>query len=122
MSSDRISLGKKGEQLVAFHLKKQGFTILATNYQKKMGEIDIIAQKDELMVFVEVKVRSHAYMYLSDIIPISKRHKIIQTARLFIMDHNLENTIYRFDAALLEPSGADYSIRYFENAFTSYEL
>lgn len=121
MSSERIILGKKGEYLVAEYLKRQGFTILATNYKQKVGEIDIIAQKPELIVFVEVKVRQHNFLYVSDIIPHSKQYKIAQTARLFILNHQFEDVIYRFDAALLEPNGHDYSIQYFEDAFTPYE-
>ncbi|HLU50663.1 MAG TPA: YraN family protein [Flavobacteriaceae bacterium] len=51
-------LGKVGEELAAQHLQEKGYTILERNYQFQKAEIDIIAQKDDLMVCVEVKTRN----------------------------------------------------------------
>ena len=52
-----ISLGKNGEDAVAKHLEKNGFFIVAKNYRKNLGEIDIIASKKQTICFVEVKTR-----------------------------------------------------------------
>lgn len=52
-------IGAKGEQITAKYLEKQGFTIVATNYLKKWGEIDIVAQKNNKVHFVEVKTVSY---------------------------------------------------------------
>ncbi len=114
-----LNLGKKGEALVAHYLKKQGFIIRATNYTQRCGEIDIIAQKKEILAFVEVKLRQYKYFSISEVIVPSKRNKIIKTARFYIAENNLtHNVIYRFDVALLEPIGLDYTITYIPNAFT----
>ena len=43
----KLTLGQKGEQLVAHYLEQQGFTICAVNYKHRCGEIDIIAEKDQ---------------------------------------------------------------------------
>ncbi len=48
-------VGKKGEDLAAMFLMKQGFEIVCRNYLKKWGEIDIVARKKEKLYFVEVK-------------------------------------------------------------------
>ena len=119
MADIRIALGKKGEQLVAEYLKQQGFTLLAQNYRQTCGEIDIIAQKKEVIAFIEVKLRTHHYYTIADLIPKSKQKKIIQTARFFIAQ-NFSHTdyIYRFDVAFLEPLENDYTITYIPNAFT----
>ena len=52
-------IGKLGEELAQQHLVKQGFAILERNYRKGRYEVDIIAYKEGLMVFVEVKTRSN---------------------------------------------------------------
>jgi putative endonuclease len=111
-------LGKKGEELVAHSLEKAGFTIQAKNYTIKQGEIDIIAQKNELIVFVEVKLRRNPLFPLSDLIVASKQKKIIRAALWYINQQRAtQEYIYRFDVAFVEPHHNDYKITYIENAF-----
>ena len=54
-----MNLGKKGEKKAAFLLKKKGFKVLCRNYICRVGEIDLIAQKKDLLVFCEVKTRNN---------------------------------------------------------------
>ena len=54
------ALGAVGESKAAWYLKRNGYQILRTNYRCRTGEIDIIARKDEFIVFVEVKARKDA--------------------------------------------------------------
>ena len=112
-------LGFKGETLVANYLKKQGFTIRALNYRQRYGEIDIIAIKDEVLVFVEVKLRQADLFHLSEVVSPSKQRKIIMTAQRYIVEHNMHETVQRFDIALLHAQGGDYAITYIPNAFTA---
>lgn len=53
-----ISIGRLGENIVAEYLRCRGFSIICRNYKKKWGELDIIAQKDGVLHFVEVKAGS----------------------------------------------------------------
>lgn len=119
MSQQRISLGKKGEALVASYLMKQGFMIKNLNYSCKYGEIDIIAQKDNLLTFVEVKLRRFVYFNISEVIVPSKQQKIIRTALHYRTYHDFKDMIFRFDVALLEPERNDYRITYMPHAFTA---
>ncbi len=120
MRYERIALGKQGEAFVVEHLKAQGFTICAQNYTTRLGEVDIIARKAEILAFVEVKIRRTAYFPLSELIPPSKQKKIIKTALSYIYAHKISKMIYRFDVALLEISDAgSYTITYLANAFTA---
>ncbi|MBI4086864.1 YraN family protein [Candidatus Kaiserbacteria bacterium] len=59
MESSHISIGRIGEDAVANHLKRKGYHILSRNYRKKWGEIDVIAEKDKIIHFVEVKTVSY---------------------------------------------------------------
>ena len=54
-------LGKKGEQLAVDFLQKKGYTILDRNWRFKKAEVDIIAQKEQILAIVEVKTRSSNY-------------------------------------------------------------
>lgn len=119
MNSTKIELGQKGENLIAHYLEQQGFTICALNYKHRCGEIDIIAEKEDVRAFVEVKLRQTHYFALSEVITPSKRKKIIKTAALYnCMQRAEQDFVYRFDVALLEHTGSDYEITYIPNAFT----
>lgn len=118
----RTELGKKGELLVAEYLKKQGFTILTTNYSVRGGEIDIVAQKKEVLVFVEVKMRSNIYFNISEVITKNKQQKIILAARMYAARYyTTAERIHRFDVALVEAQNNDYAITYIPDAFTAQE-
>lgn len=116
--SYRRLLGNRGEQAVADYLIKQGYSLLATNYQKKSGEIDLIVQKNEIVAFVEVKLRTKQYFNTSQVITPSKQRKIIATAQRFILEQRLFDQVYRFDVALVEYNNDNPVITYIKNAFT----
>lgn len=54
-----IKTGQIGEELVAEHYKRHGYTVIGRNYRQKWGEIDVIAEKDDKIYFVEVKTVSY---------------------------------------------------------------
>ncbi|MFC1894619.1 YraN family protein [Candidatus Dependentiae bacterium] len=115
----RIKLGNKGEQIIAKFLEKNNFEILQQNYKSKFGEIDLIAQKDNLIAFVEVKTRKKAYFPISNVVTISKQKKISKTANLFISKNKIYNKICRFDVATVISDNNEYKINYIKNAFYS---
>jgi len=118
----QIELGKKGELLVTQYLKKQGYTILTTNYSVRGGEIDIVAQKQHVLAFVEVKMRSNVYFNISEVVTPSKQRKIILAARMYAARYYTAiERVYRFDVALVEPQDHDYTILYIPDAFTAAE-
>ncbi len=106
-------LGIAGEQQIQTYLKNEGFSIRACNYRQSFGEVDIIAQKKDLLVFVEVKARSNAQFDLSEVITRSKQRKIILCAHHYISTHELYDVDARFDVALLDGT----TITYIPNAF-----
>lgn len=111
-------LGSAGEHAVGQWLQQQGFKILAYNYRIKGGEIDVIATRQEVIAFIEVKVRTAHYFNSSEVVTPSKQKKIIATARHFCMRHKLNNMVYRFDVALLKPQENSFEITYLAHAFT----
>jgi len=120
--NDNKSLGNAGELFVVQHLQNLGFTICAQNYRKFFGEVDIIACKKNLYIFVEVKTRKSDVMAMGQLISPSKQQKVIKTAQTFIAENQLDrNNVCRFDVALVLQNGITFSMEYIENAFTKKE-
>ncbi len=113
----RTTVGAQGEQFVAQFLEQQKYTVLARNFRTKMGEIDLIARKKNLIVFVEVKTRTTDYFELSQLIVPSKQRKIVATAAAFILENKLYQCIYRFDVALVVGRNPQFDLNYVDNAF-----
>jgi putative endonuclease len=115
---DSKKLGIQGECIVAEFLKKKGFAILAQNYRAKCGEIDLVAAKDEYVLFVEVKTRKTHYFPISNVVTYTKQRRIVNTAQLFVLKNNIKDKVLRFDIATVIYTDACYEIEYIENAFT----
>ena len=114
-------LGNVAESVVAHYLEKEGFTILAKNYMSRLGEIDLIGLKKEILIFVEVKQRTKSYFDLGELVTTSKQKKIIATAKYFLLNNEHSDKTYRFDVALLEGALPASKLTYIPNAFTENE-
>ncbi|MFH1461458.1 MAG: YraN family protein [bacterium] len=113
-------LGNSGENAILEFLKKQNFKILEKNYRTKLGEIDIIAIKENVLSFIEVKTRKNAYFPISQVVNYTKQQKIIKTAKIYIQKNDIFDTICRFDVATVLFQDNYYKIDYIENAFQEY--
>lgn len=115
-------LGKQGEYFVAQYLEKRGCTICKLNYSCRRGEVDIIAEKGNLRLFIEVKTRQHHYFETSQVITPAKQRKIVATAHYYNAQVGWgEERIHRFDVALLEEVQGAFTITYIPNAFAPVE-
>ncbi len=116
------TIGKSGEDRVAAFLRKRGFLVIKRNYQCRFGEIDIIAEADEYIIFVEVKTRKKNSMVSAiDAVDARKQQRIMLTAEDYISKTCCELQP-RFDVAEVtvaeDESGVKkYSLNYIENAF-----
>jgi putative endonuclease len=118
MITAKRSSGDLAETHVAKELQKDGYTIIARNYQKPYGEIDIIAQKKDVIAFVEVKMRRSNTIPMQEIITPAKQKKIILVAKEYICSHRINNKICRFDAALVfTDTHNHHQLTYIPNAF-----
>lgn len=119
--SDNLALGKKGEEIAVDFLRKNGFIIFKRNYHSRFGEIDIIAEKEELLLFVEVKTRFfNAMVPPAQAVDHVKQNRIKQTARDFISKTYIDYRC-RYDVAEVnvreENGNYKYSLNYIKNAF-----
>ncbi len=93
-------LGKLGEQLTAKTLKKQGYKVLLTNYVTPFGEADIVAKKDETLVFVEVKTRTtNKFGTPAEAVGSKKQQKYQNIANYYLQQNNLEEVNVSFAVA-----------------------
>ncbi len=119
MSTQQQQLGDRGETLAAQHLEARGYVIQATNWHCSHGEIDIIARRDHVLVFIEVKTR-RAYTTESAFASINarKQEKLIAAVHHYLSDHNHENSIWRIDAiaVALPPDNQEPLIEHVEDA------
>lgn len=115
---DRKQLGYFGEKVTAYYLTKKGYRILKRNFTVKGGEIDIIAEKDGIIAFVEVKTRTPDPMVNGfEAVTKSKRKLIIKTSEEYSyrFPHDFQP---RFDVAWVTVSDGKVSdFQYIENAF-----
>lgn len=110
--------GKDGESFVADFLTRDGFRILETNYKKFFGEIDIIAQKNDTIAFVEVKARKNSKTSMYEIVTPAKQRKISLAAHDYIARKSLNDVTYRFDVALITyDTNNKLLLSYIPNAF-----
>src|SRR5205807_6725350 len=80
----RQGLGRTGERLAAEELLRQGYRIVQQNFRCKHGEIDLIAEDEHDLIFVEVKTRrGNAYGLPEEAVTARKRQKIIQVASYY---------------------------------------
>ncbi len=112
--------GDAGERYTQNYLSKNRFKIIAANYSCRMGEIDVIAARGELLCFVEVKTRSCLSVDRpSAAVDYGKQARIIKTAQHFLMN-SPEYLAFqpRFDVAeVIMDGGKITEFNYIENAF-----
>ena len=118
MEKNKYEKGMHGQQAAEKFLQSNGYQIRNRNYRIKSGEIDLIAQKENTIVFIEVKYRSGlSYGYPREAVGWAKQQKIVRTALHYISTRGLDNQDFRFDVIeVLEQSG-HMMINHIENAF-----
>lgn len=101
-----ISSGKRGEQAALKFLKRKGYKILGKNFRSRFGEIDIVAQEAEVLVFVEVKTRwSHKFGYPEEAVTFWKLRSIIKTGQYYKLLHPKTPELMRVDVVALDIVG-----------------
>lgn len=121
MNSDNRSTGFQGEELASRYLIRKGYTILSRNWRSPHGgyEIDIVARKDDIVVFFEVKTARTAKFgpSITWVTPHKTKH-IAKAAEEFIASHILIGCSFRFDVIGIESKEMGAEIIHLENAFT----
>ena len=114
--------GRLGENLAVRFLKKNGFRIVTRNYRCRFGEIDVIAEQDDQLVFVEVRSHGSSQRYLpEETVNAQKQQRLSRTALTYIQTYGLEDRAARFDIIAVETGGSKPEVRHLPDAFEIWE-
>ena len=110
--------GRYGERLVVSYLENNDYQIIITNWRCAVGELDIVAQKDDTVVFIEVRSR-HAETTETAFESVNKRKqtKLAALANEYINAHKLEGIMWRIDViGVAIPRAGEAIIEHIEDA------
>ncbi|WP_318312179.1 YraN family protein [Flagellimonas crocea] len=111
------AFGKLGEQKAVDFLRASGYAVVARNYRYLSAEIDIIAQKDNVLAIVEVKSRNSGFLGdVSDMISPKKIKLLTMAANHFVEESDMDFEV-RFDVVTVVKNGNDLKIDHLKNAF-----
>jgi len=114
-----VELGRIGEEYAVSYLQQAGLRVATRNFHSAFGEIDIIAENEQYIVFVEVKTRAQNCLGApADAVGRQKQRRIIKTAACYLLEHPCELQP-RFDVIeiLTASDGKVISCNHFKNAF-----
>ncbi|RMF67146.1 MAG: YraN family protein [Calditrichaeota bacterium] len=112
------TIGDLGERLAAEFLEKRNYEIVERNFRWERGEIDIIARKEDLLVFVEVKTaRTQTFGAPETWVDKRKQQQIGMAAERYLQLHDIQNVDCRFDVVAVTRHAQQWQIRHIENAF-----
>lgn len=115
---DKSVIGRNGEDFCEEYYRKKGYEIKERNYHSRYGEVDLIAQKGNIIAFVEVKTRSeNSLSRPSEAVSKSKQKKLMLTAMKYMENEPL--TVFsRFDVfEVWQKEGRIYKFNHIESAF-----
>ncbi len=119
MTFRRKQLGQEGEHLAEAFLLKKGYRIIERNYRTPLGELDLIAEQNRVICFIEVKTREDSrYGLPQESITPRKQRKLTKSALVYLKEHHLLEREARFDIVAICPNKEDpHRIYLIQNAF-----
>ena len=115
--AEHNELGNFGEELAVEFLRKDGYTILETNWTFQKAEIDILAKKQNILAVVEVKTRSSLEFGLpQDFVKPKKIQLLVKAVDAYINERNLDIEV-RFDIIAVHKEGKSFVIEHLIDAF-----
>ncbi len=116
----RHALGRAAEQAAAAFLAREGFRLVVRNYRRRLGELDLVGRRGELLVIVEVRTRSRAaFGGAAASIDAAKRRRLVRAAQQLLQQHReLARLRVRFDVLVVHDAlAARPRIEWLQHAF-----
>jgi len=115
---NRKAIGDEAESLACEYLSERGLSLLTRNYRCRGGEIDLIMQHDDSLVFIEVRYRKNiVYGRAAETVTACKQRRLIHCARFYMQQHRAWNVPARFDVVSIEGQPGQLQISWISNAF-----
>jgi len=115
----RVEKGRWAENLAYRYLCEQHLHPVTRNHRYRGGEIDIIMQQDNTLIFVEVRYRvDQRYGSSAESVNLQKQQRIIETAQHFLQKYpHYQHSICRFDAVLITGKASSPQVQWLQDAF-----
>ena len=118
MTMARRDRGRRGEDVAEAYLRARRYAILARNWRTRAGEIDLVASRDGVVVFVEVRGKEGVRFGTPfESVDARKRARLGRVAAAFLQSRRLEGRIARFDVIGVDWGGAEPQVEHLEGAF-----
>ena len=109
--------GQRGETLVATYLSDRGYTILDRNWRCAGGELDLIVEKEQTLVFVEVRSRSsRRFGTPEESITLAKQKRLIELSYAYLQQEQPSHPNWRIDVVAIDMNTTPPTINHLENA------
>lgn len=119
MTTEKQNIGKLGEDIAAKYLENHNYSILERNYRKPWGEIDIVAQQSQELVFIEVKTQNQKFEWRpEENVTWHKKRQLSRIVSTYLKEHKIpENQNWRIDvlAIILNFGTKDAQIEHIQN-------
>lgn len=121
MIAPHLKTGMLGEVAASRYLRDNGYEILSANFRTKAGEIDVVARKDDIICFVEVKTRQSGTLFRpAEAVDADKQARIRASAKIYMKAAHLEDNIslkQRFDIIEVVAANNEYKCNHIINAY-----
>jgi putative endonuclease len=121
--TERTKFGRSGEEIARVHLERKGLSFREANWHCRAGELDLIMEHEEILIFVEVKTRHGERVGTAEeSLTARQSERILQTAEWYLSEHpHLADKIWRVDlvAITVARDGAVVRLSHYENAIVA---
>lgn len=110
--------GQKGEAIAAQYYRQRGYLLLGHNYRTRMGELDLIVYKENMIVFVEVKTRTGRMLAApAEAVDLHKQRRLRLAAERYLQNSPFADAMMRFDVVEVTPAAKGWQVHCIMDAF-----
>ncbi len=118
MTKERLALGRFGEDLAFKKIKRLGYKKIIRNYRCSVGEVDLVANDGDTLVFIEIKTRKgKSTGYAKEAVNARKRKQLSKVALFYMKSNDCTEAKARFDVIAISINGGKPQIEVVKNAF-----
>jgi len=112
VSDARVKLGRRGEELAVAELTRCGYEIVARNWRCQVGEVDVVARRNEAWTFFEVRTRrGREFGTPEESLTPAKQQRMIDVALTYLAEHDLNDVDWRVGLVAVEMNRAGQLLR-----------
>lgn len=114
-------IGRAGEEAAARYLTALGYRVVERNVRFRIGEIDLVAEEGESLVFVEVKTRTGSgFGEAAEAVTVHKQRQLVRLAEVYLAGRDWQSRLCRFDVVTVTPGpGGTWTCHLIRNAFSA---